>query len=161
MRKLIALISLVLGMFRLHKRVRRLRRIGNVSIGLVASRKINILLYASVRKDVPFSGLAYCHDYLCFHKTVELVHLFGDAGNSRMSTVTMFKEQIIDKYLDSKMSYGRVRLVLSTGVFSNRPCFDIRQAKDMNTDEIKYVLNAIKAMESIPSRIALEYSVPI
>lgn len=159
MHKLIALISLVLGMFRLRKRVRRLRHIGNVSIGSVASRKINILLYASVRKDVPFSSLAYCHDYLCLHKTVELVHLFGDAGNSRMSTVTMFKEQIIDKYLDSKMNYGRVRLVLSAGVFSNKPCFDIRQAKDMNTDEIKYVLNAIKAMESIPSRIALEYSV--
>lgn len=161
MRKLIVLISLVLGMFRLRKRVRRLRRIGNVSIGFVSSRKINILLYASVKKDIPFSGLAYCHEYLCFHKTVELIHLFGDAGNARMSTVTMFKEQIIDKYLDSKMNYGRVRLMLSAGVFSNKPCFDIRQAKDMNTDEIKYVLNAIKAMERIPSRIALEYSVPV
>lgn len=158
MHKLIVLISLVLGMFRLRKRVRRLRRIGDVSIGCVASRKINILLYASVN---PFSSLAYCHEYLCFHKTVELVHLLGDAGNSRMPTVTMFKEQIIDKYLDSKMNYGRVRLVLSAGVFSNKPCFDIRQAKDMNTDEIKYVLNAIKAMESIPSRIALKYSVPV
>lgn len=149
-------------MFRLRKRVRRLRRLGDLSIGFVSSYKVNILLYASVKKDIPFSSLSYCHDYLCFRKTVELVHLFGEAGNSRMSTVTMFKEQIIDKYLNSKMTYGRVRLVLSAGVFSNnKPCFDIRQAKDMNSDEIKYVLNAIKAMERIPSRIALEYSVPV
>jgi len=61
----------------------------------------------------------------------------------------------------ANMNYGRVRLTLSAGVFSNKPCADIRHAKDMNTDEIKYVLNAIKAMESIPSRIALEYSVPV
>jgi hypothetical protein len=161
MGKLIVLISLVLGMFRFRKRVRRLRRLGDVSIGFVSSRKINIILYASVKTDIPFSGLAYCHEYMCFHKTVELVHLFGDAGNSRMSTVTLFKEQIIDKYLNANMNYGRVHLILSAGVFSNKPCADIRHAKDMNTDEIKYVLNAIKAMESIPSRIALEYSVPV
>lgn len=147
-----------MGMFRLRKRVRRLRHLGDLSIGFVSSRKINIILYASVKT---FSSLSYCHEYMCFHKTVELVHLFGDAGNSRMSTVTMFKEQIIDKYLNANMNYGRVRLTLSAGVFSKKPCVDIRQAKDMNTDEIKYVLNAIKAMESIPSRIALEYSVPV
>jgi len=158
MHKLIVLISLVLGMFRLRNRVRRLRRLGDVSIGFVSSCKINIILYASVKT---FSSFAYCHEYMCFHKTVELVHLFGDAGNSRMSTVTLFKEQIIDKYLNANMNYGRVSLTLSAGVFSSKPCADIRHAKDMNPDEIKYVLNAIKAMESIPSRIALEYSVPI
>lgn len=161
MHKLIALISIVLGIFRLRKRVRRLRRIGDLPIGFVASRKVNILLYASVTKDMPFSSLGYCHDYLCFYKTVELVHLFGEAGNSRVSTVTLLKEQILNKYLDSKMGYGRVRLKLTAGVYSKKPCFDIRYAKDMNSDEIKYVLKAIKAMESIPSRIALEYSVPV